>query len=145
MVEYPSVIGYQHQLCSSRACVDTQVSVALICTYISITQVALLVAVDEFVILGLRIEKWLTCYDIIGCSGICHLIYDILYMICFLGVCRIDSTAVCYENRSFLRENCVFVVETESVHESLSQSLQEEQRTAEEKDFSLDSTSLSET
>ena len=53
MVKYPAVIGYEHQLRGGGARVYTEVGVALVCTDIRISEIKLLMAVDEFLVLGL--------------------------------------------------------------------------------------------
>ena len=65
VIEYTSVVGYEHKFCSSRACVDTEICVALVCTYITVSEVEFLVSVDESIIFSLGAEKRLSGDDII--------------------------------------------------------------------------------
>ena len=140
--KYPAVSRDENKLGSGRTCVDTEIGIALVGMYVGVSKVEFLVAVDELIVFRLRIKERFARNNVVGSLGAVYLFNYLPDSKRIRGSCRIERTAVCHKNRRFLRKYRVFLVESESLDESLFQSLEEEKRAAEEQDLALDSSAL---
>ena len=145
LIEQLSLRSDKHKLCCGRACVDAEISVALIGLYVLIFKVRLLVSFNESGIVSLRLKERIADNDIVLRLCVCYLVKSLVNGHLLRKCVSVESRTVSHIAWWIFREYSVFLIKVKSSPESLSQCAEVCKRTAEEKYLSLYLSALSKT